>query len=114
GVQLGAQGTEAIAREQIAEARAPGARHSATQEIRDLPRGSLGSLQRDVTAIALRHDDVGSAPADAVALDETDVFKLREVHRTQQFRRLANFLMSLHLLNPDVEQSHGRPLAVEQ
>ena len=48
---------------------------------------------------ALGDDDVGGAPADTVALDEADIFQLRQVHRAQQLRRLANFLAALDFLN---------------
>ena len=52
---------------------------SRPQEFADLPRRSLGSLDRNVAAETFGDDDVGSALADAVALHEADEFELRQV-----------------------------------
>ncbi len=52
--------------------------------------------------------------ADAVALDEADIFELRQVHRAQQLGGLADFLAALDFLDADIEQADGRPFEIEQ
>ena len=114
GVQLVAQRLEGVFGKQIADLRAPAARHGVAQEFGNLPRRALGRLQCDVAAKALGDDDVGGALADAVALDEADIIQLRQVHRAQQLGCLANLLAALDFLDPDIEQSDGRPFQIEQ
>ena len=113
-VELVPQRLEGAAGEQIADLGLPAARHRIAQKIRHLARGAFGGLQRDVAAETFRHDHVSRARADPVALDEADIVELRQVHRAQLFRRLANLLAALDLLDPDIEQADGRTLQAEQ
>src|SRR5262249_55647583 len=114
GVKLVAQLFECPSRQQVAELGQQGARERRSQELVDLPRGALGCLQRDVAAEAFRDNYVCGSLAYAVTLDEADILQLRQVHPAEQFRRLADLLVALYLLNTDVEQADGGPLEVEQ
>src|SRR6476660_4159494 len=99
GVHLVAQGLEGAAGEQIADARQQASPHRLAQQLRDLPRGSLGGLQRDVAGKAFGDDHVGQPLADAVALDEADIIELRQVHRAQQLvgRSMLNSTLAIAL-----------------
>ena len=113
-IQLVAQFPECISRKEVADPGAPGARQRGAQKLVDLARRALGGLQSNVAAKSFGDDHVGRALADAIALDEADIIELRQVHRAQQFGRLADLLVALDLLDPDIEQADGRPLEVEQ
>ena len=87
---------------------------AAAQKFGYLPRRAFGGLDGDIAAEAFGDDDVGGALADAVAFDEADEVELRQVHRAQHFGGLADFLAALHFLGADIEQTHRRPLQIEQ
>ncbi len=77
---------EGVLGEQMADARAPGARHGVAQIFGELARGAFGRLERDIAAEAFGDDHVGIAAADAVAFDEADEFELRQIGGAQQLR----------------------------
>ena len=79
-----------------------------------MPRRSLGGFQGDIAAETLRYNHVGRTLANAVAFDEADVVKLGKLHRTQQLRGLANFLVTFYFLDANIEQADGGPLEIEQ
>src|SRR6516165_9769195 len=112
-VQLVAQRPERLPCKQIAELRAHGTRERRAQEIVDLSCRSLGGLERNIAAETFGYDDVGGSLANAIAFDEADIFKLGKVHRAQQLRGFANFLVALDFLDADIEQPDGWSLEVE-
>jgi hypothetical protein len=80
----------------------------------ELARSPLGGLERDIAGKPLGHHYVHRSLADIVALDEAGIFELRPLAGAQHLARLADCLKAFHLLNPDVEEAHGRPVESEQ
>ena len=102
GIELVAQRLEGLFREQVADPGAPGPRHRAAKILAHLPRGSLGCFNCDIAGEAFGDNDVRSALADAVALDEADECKVRQVQRAQQLCGLAHRVDTLDLLGSNI------------
>ncbi len=82
--------------------------------MRDLARRTFGGLKRDVARESFRDDHVHDALADVVPFDKADIVEERKIALAQDLPGLAHLLEAFHLLNADVQQADGRPLAPEQ
>src|SRR5205085_10524890 len=84
------------------------------QVLGELAGGALGGLERDIPCKALRPYHVDGALADIVALHEAVIVEMRQFAFAQDAARLPYRLESLDLLDPDIEETDGRPRTVEQ
>src|SRR5690606_10476527 len=82
----------------------------------NLPRGSFGGLQGNIAGEALGHHHIDRSLADIIALDETVVVERCEIGGgfTDQAAGLFDLLLSLHLLDPDIEKTDRRSIDLEK
>ena len=79
----------------------------------ELARGALGGLKRDIAGKALGHHHIHGSLADIVTFDEAGIFELRPLPRAQHLTGLTHRFKPFHLLNPDIEEPHRRPVETE-
>jgi hypothetical protein len=80
---------------------------------RQLPGRPFGSLERDIAGEPLGHHHIDGALAEVVAFDEADILD-RQLEFPQLPSGFLDLFDSLDLLDPDIEQAHGRSLDSEQ